>query len=518
MFAMAGPAATAISGRMAFIRRFASDYVDEGELATLMTALETYPPRAGGSVVVAVDDERNELDRCVSAFLLEQGVSAYVERIVARPGKRARARRWLGQKWPLPQAVGSPPSAVFIDVSGDAGTLTALLGQHATHLIPGGLLFIDDFVANSPAGRVADEFLARHPDFEVLVCTYFLVARRFLPPEPMKLEQVNLCLNYNTCNLRCPACWTTHSTQTHAATGKPAFVPWDQLEGFLARPALEKLTVVVIGGGEPLLYPAIDRFLQTAPTAQRRLMLMSNATLLHRSPAFWEVAEHAQLTLSVSLDAARPETYAFVRQPAQWGVTRENIERFARLRDERNPRLELQTSFVVLRHNVDEIVEFMHLNKEWGSRYVHFHPALSAGFPEEWRLSPNDPHLLAQLAEAFAFGQEHGIALDQPEQLVGSTSLLLGVPGAQVVALLPEGGIDPRKSCKDYRRQVAVDVAGETYVCDTAFRVGYSLGNAYERPLDELWNGARWQSLRETHARGTQLQHPLCKHCVMGAC
>lgn len=515
MFAMSGPPATAIAGRMALIERFASPYFDQGELAAVLAALETFPPVDYSRLVVSVADDDNPLAELVQAFLAELQVPAKVERRQFGRGRKAKALRWLGDKLPrLPEL--APLSALMIDLA-DASLMGRQLEALGPRLIPGGLLFIDDLSDEVPeTRRVIDGFLARHPDFEVLLRSYYLVARRRQAAAPIRLEQVNLCLNYNACNLRCPACWTVYSRDLPAKTGKPTYVSWDKLERFLASPGLERMTVVVIGGGEPLLYPPIDQFLKTAPTGERRMMMMSNATLLHTKPTFWEVAQHARLTLSVSLDAARPETYAFVRQPAKWDVTRKNIERFARLRDETNPHLELQTSFVVLRHNVDEIVEFMHLNKEWGSTYVHFHPALSAGFPEEWRLSPGDPRLVAQLEEAMAFGKEHGIALDPPEHLMSPSSLMPGVQAEP--SPVPDGGVDPRKTCQDYRKQVAIDVAGETFVCDTAFRIGYSLGNAYEQPIDALWNGARWQSLRQAHARGTQLQHPLCKHCVMGSC
>lgn len=524
---MSGPQAAEIPGRLALIGRFESPFFDQGELASILNAFETFPPDGQGHVVVSVLDDTNRVDELIRCFLVERGNSASVQKVVLSQRRRARLLRWLRPKAPGagrlihrlrrrsprfdPYQVG-PLSAAVIDVGSDPLLLDNQLWTLAERLERGGLLIVDD-VSSESAARVIDQFLARRTDIEVLHHSYFLVARVRRPQTPARVQQVNLCLNFKTCNLRCPACWTRYSSEKPEATRKPAHVPWEQLDRLLKSPSLARMTIAVIGGGEPLMYPHIGQFLSAAATNERRLMMMSNGTLLHTNPTFWEVAEHSALTLSVSLDAARPETYSFVRQPARWELTRQNIERFARLRDEKNPRLELQTSFVVLRHNVDEVVEFMQLNKEWGSTYVHFHPALSAGYPEEWRLSPSDPKLLSLFAEAMAFGRAHGIGLDPPEQLLMTPTAVVEGPAATK----PPVG-DPRMSCKDYWRQVAIDVAGETYVCDTAFRVGYSLGNAYRQSIDELWNGARWQSLREAHARREQFQHPLCRHCLMGAC
>jgi radical SAM protein with 4Fe4S-binding SPASM domain len=503
MFPMTGPAVDEIPGRMDLVRRFRTSRLDESKLATLLAALELFPPRPGSRVLInATYDDR--LDDLLGIFLESIDSESPVECM------------WVGNAWRHPRRWGermfaqldnrAPVGALIVEAGNNAELMQQTLAEFGEGIDPGGLLFVIGMPdAPSEATRVADAFLAAHPEFEVISRSSCLVAHRRQPATSMALDRVNLCLNFKACNLRCPACWNTHSPEKPDATGKLAAVPWPELDRLLASPATQDTTIVVVGGGEPFMYPEIDRFLKAAPTSNRRLMVMTNATLLHKTD-FWDVAEYAPITLSISLDAARAETYAFVRQPAKWESTIRNIERFIELRDTRNPLLRLQTSFVVLRQNVGEIVEFMHLNKKWGSEYVHFHPAMSAGFPEAWRLAADDPELVTQILEAASFGELHGIGLDPIDHII---------PSATHDPMTGQAS-DPRSSCEEYRQQVAVDVAGETYICDTAFRIGFSLGNAFRESLDTLWNGSRWQSLREAHVRGTQRHHPLCKHCLMG--
>ena len=121
--------------------------------------------------------------------------------------------------------------------------------------------------------------------------------------------------------------------------------------------------------------------------------------------------------MSFSLDAASARTYERIRPPGKWKTVTENLVRFAALRTA-NPLLQLQTSYTILGHNLDELMDFMHLNAAWRTTYVHLHPAMNAGFPPEWRVDVDSPKYKQIIFTVVEFAKRTGIALDPIHELL----------------------------------------------------------------------------------------------------
>jgi MoaA/NifB/PqqE/SkfB family radical SAM enzyme len=69
--------------------------------------------------------------------------------------------------------------------------------------------------------------------------------------------------------------------------------------------------------------------------------------------------------LSISIDAARAETYERLRRPGKWNVLMENLELMARMRAEGRIR-HLRINFVVQADNFRELPEFITLGNRLG--------------------------------------------------------------------------------------------------------------------------------------------------------
>lgn len=298
-------------------------------------------------------------------------------------------------------------------------------------------------------------------------------------------------------------CWTTYDRRHNADRHAVFDMPRDHLVALLESDELAEATVSVVGGGEPFLYPLIEDVLRLAPSERRRLMIMTNGTLLHKRPAFWEVAERARLSLMFSIDAASAATYEDVRRPGRWSVMLANLERCLEVR-ERNPELLIQTSFVVLRRNLHEVMDFMRLNARWRSTYVHFHAAMRGSYPDAWRVDPLDPAFARVMREALEFAAAHGIALDRPEELLAGVEEAASAPPA-----------DSRCSCRLHSEAMTVAHLGDVFVCDTAFRAGYRCGNVFRDGLRGAWESPAWTSLRRAHREGVPERHPLCRNCLL---
>lgn len=148
----------------------------------------------------------------------------------------------------------------------------------------------------------------------------------------------------------------------------------------------------------------------------------------------------------------------------------------------------------------------------WGAHYVHFHPPIAGDYPEEWRVDRSSDRYLSVMQEAFDYAREHRIALDTPEELLTSPEVLAG---ESAVGNPDDGLLDPRRSCRLHSHAMTVSHTGEIFVCDIAFRVGWSCGNVFRDGVDGAWNSEAWWSLRQAHRDGRPELHPLCKECLL---
>lgn len=334
----------------------------------------------------------------------------------------------------------------------------------------------------------------------------WLTTTRRDPSLPLPLKNVSLCVNLDQCNLRCVMCWTTYSRGRHQRAEHEMNLPRERLLELLRDPGLASLdSVCVVGGGEPFLYPWIDDLLREGPSETRRLMIMTHGGLLDRNEVVWEVARTRPLTIMVSIDGATAETYESIRRGGRWKRVVANVDRLAAL-PQVNRRFEFAASYVVLEQNLDEVLDFVRLCIGWGARYVHFHPAIAGEYPAQWRVDRASARYRDVMCEAIALCAKAGIALDSPEELLATPREDgSGAPG----------GPDPRRGCRLPFESVTVSVDGETYVCDTAFRLPYSCGNAFRDGLQGAWTSRAWSSLRDAHENDRAASHPLCSRCLL---
>ena len=543
-------------------RHLASPAMDEAKLIYLGTTLAG-AKLAPGDCVVAVLYRRAPTAAFLRLCLVALAQTAPVV-VLRKAGRRRSAQRredaagagragaGLDQRAPVGDI-----GLLVLDPGADGVSLEDELYGLTSRVRRGGYLFVlHRSIRDRANPDVVDAFLKHHPEFELVHQSYFAVIRRWdraprrklralpildlapvAPPEvneaptpdlvAFTVKEACLCLNLDQCNLRCIMCWTTYERDGNRGRYGVVDLPRDRLLALLEAPELERTTLSVVGGGEPFVYPHLADLLRAGPTENRRLMIMTNGTLLHEHDEFWRAAERAPITLTFSVDAATAATYEKIRPPGKWDVLVRNIERFVALR-ERNPLLRVQTSYVILRQNLAEIPEFMLLNLRWGAGYIHFHPAIRGAFPPEWLVDPFDVEFVRTMATAADVARAHGIALDRPEELVparfvsGGRIVTTAVPPALPShsraqrppgPYLPPG--DPRRSCTLHSTAMTINHLGDVFVCDTAFRVRYRCGNVFTDGIQGAWLSHAWVSLRRAHKQERPHLHPLCRHCLL---
>jgi MoaA/NifB/PqqE/SkfB family radical SAM enzyme len=211
--------------------------------------------------------------------------------------------------------------------------------------------------------------------------------------EPLDLVE----LNYDTtCNLACPSCRTeivTASVDEQDAYAKAA--------KRVILPLLKRTKGGYISGGGETFASKHYRFilaqLNRREYPRLHLHLITNAQLVtpRKWSAFPDLAEMIG-GLSVSIDAAKAETYEKLRRPGKWATLMRNLEFIAEMRRSGELR-EFWINFVVQKENYREMLDFVELgvrlgvDKIWFQRVVNYGAYDEATFADIDVTSPQHP-------------------------------------------------------------------------------------------------------------------------------
>lgn len=167
------------------------------------------------------------------------------------------------------------------------------------------------------------------------------------------------------CNLACVTCirncWNEPAGEMSAATFAGV------LTGIDALPVPPR---VMFGGfGEPLSHPGILDMVADVKARGCDVELITNGTLLDE-PTSRRLIALGLDRLWVSLDGARPESYADVRLGAELGNVLANVRRFNACRPPRRPRQpEIGIAFVAMKRNIADLPRLMSLGLGLGASH-----------------------------------------------------------------------------------------------------------------------------------------------------
>lgn len=230
--------------------------------------------------------------------------------------------------------------------------------------------------------------------------------RAYIENHTTRIEELPEMVELNhdpTCNLACPSC----RTEIVAAKSDEIDQYAEATEQVIL-PLLRKVNglTYITGGGEALAskhFRSILRALNREEYPGLRVYLITNGLLL--TPRRWQEFPNLPEMLkiiSVSVDAARPETYERLRRPGKWKTLRKNLDFLASLRrDNVIPYMGL--NFVVQKDNFREMLEFVELADSLGADQVWFQRVTNYGAYDEATfadinvnspLHPDHPELL----------------------------------------------------------------------------------------------------------------------------
>ncbi|WP_419785047.1 radical SAM/SPASM domain-containing protein [Pseudodesulfovibrio sp.] len=247
-------------------------------------------------------------------------------------------------------------------------------------------------------------------------------------------------------------------------------------------------------GGEPLLHPNISEILNLWGKYDIRTAFITNASMLTPDIARC-IVENGVERVTVSIDAASPKTYSNIRIGGNFFKVLKNIATLTKEKIKaRATQPRITFNYVAMRQNIDELVKLVEIASEIGVEEISAFNVLvhskecmnqSLFFDQE---RANQGYLAAKEA-----GERYGVNVIIPP--------LFGQESDTAKACV---------KCKEPWNTMLIDSEGSVRACCRMEAVG----NIYQDPFDEIWNGEILRKYRRTVNTPEELD--TCKFCHMG--
>ena len=299
----------------------------------------------------------------------------------------------------------------------------------------------------------------------------------------------------NHCNLLCQTCPRTFYTYE-----QPQTLGWDNFLRIVEQfPHMQR--AVLHGIGEPLMNRDLPRMIRHLKERGVSVLFNTNAVLLN---AEWDAAllESGLDEMRCSLDAARPETYARIRGAHVLHKIIANLQRFMAAQRERGattPKVSLWAT--AMQENIDEVPDLVRLAARIGVPEVYLQRMVFPEAPEE-----RSGMLQPEQSLYVTYGDHEAAVVAEAERLAGELGVSFRSSGATTPQRSFEGGRqapDPRpwSACTRPWTTAYITANGNALPCCIApfATTDYDsllLGNLFEQPFSEVWNGERYQRWR----------------------
>jgi len=303
------------------------------------------------------------------------------------------------------------------------------------------------------------------------------------PPVCLYLEVTNRC------NLLCETC-----PRTFEDLEPPADMSWELFTRIVDQ-VPDVARVVLHGVGEPMLVKSLPRMIRYLKDRGVYVLFNTNGTLLapkQRRP----LIDTGLDELRVSLDAADAKSFLAVRGKNFFDRIVRNVREFTALQREigaTSPRVSLWLTG--LKETIDQLPAFVRLASTMGVREVYLQRLVfdEAGYG----LARADSSLFESLRA------EESRAIEDATRLAGDLGIRLDASGATEpgLSLKRQDDQQPWSACRRPWSLMYFTAHGRALPCCIApFSArgyeNYTLGDATQQTLREIWNGVAYQDFR----------------------
>jgi MoaA/NifB/PqqE/SkfB family radical SAM enzyme len=306
------------------------------------------------------------------------------------------------------------------------------------------------------------------------------------PPICLYLETTNRC------NLLCTTC-----PRTYEELEPPADMSWALFTKIVDQlPDIER--AVLHGVGEPMLVKNLPRMVRYLKDRGAYVLFNTNGTVLNEKNGR-ALIEAGLDELRVSLDAASAKSYRVIRGKDYFGRILKNVRAFRNLQErEGRDRPRVSAWLTGLKETIAELPAFVKVAAEIGVKEVYLQrlvffedDAVGHARPDQALYERMNGEEAAHLAEATRLAQQHGMTF--------SASGAASEPG---MSLKRQDDGSPWSMCRRPWTVMYFTANGRALPCCIApfsqrGYENYTLGDATQQTLREIWNGASYRAFRE---------------------
>jgi MoaA/NifB/PqqE/SkfB family radical SAM enzyme len=296
----------------------------------------------------------------------------------------------------------------------------------------------------------------------------------------------------NRCNLLCTTC-----PRTYAELEPPADMSWRLFTSIVDQiPNLQR--AVLHGVGEPMLVRNLPRMVRYLKDRGTYVLFNTNGTLLNERNG--RALIEARLDeLRVSLDASNAKSFLAVRGKDYFGRILRNVRAFRELQEREGKDLPRVSAWLTgLKETIAELPAFVRLAAQIGVREVYLQRLV---------FFDNDAIGLARPDQALyeQMTREDAAHLEAATELARAYGITFGASGAASepgMSLKRDDDGSPWTLCRRPWTVMYFTANGRALPCCIApfSQRGYehyTLGDATQQTLQEIWNGAAYGSFRE---------------------
>ena len=212
-------------------------------------------------------------------------------------------------------------------------------------------------------------------------------ARAAGEPDPQPPDQAPISINLDlttACNYRCDHCidWDILNTKHRHDE--------ESLRSSICTMVDRGLrSVILIGGGEPTIYPGFSEFVRFLKDLELQIAVVSNGS---RGDKLLEIADVLEERdwVRLSLDSGSDELFRAMHKPVKKSLTLDEICEWVPKIKARNPRFQIGFSYIIvwggasrdgveIIENIDEIVMATERARRYGFDYISLKPVLERG-------------------------------------------------------------------------------------------------------------------------------------------
>jgi MoaA/NifB/PqqE/SkfB family radical SAM enzyme len=308
----------------------------------------------------------------------------------------------------------------------------------------------------------------------------------------------------NRCNLLCETC-----PRTFEDLEPPADMSWELFTHIVDQfPAIAR--VVLHGVGEPMMVKALPHMVRYLKDRGTYVLFNTNGTLLTERKGRELIAAGLD-ELRVSLDAAEPKAFFAVRGKDMFHRIVRNVRAFTALqRGEGIERPLVSLWLTGLKETINQLLDFVRLAHRIGVSEIHLQRLVF--MPEGQGLARAESALFERLD-----GEERE-RLGEAAVLAGELGVRFNASGATEPGTSLERTAEdqPWSLCRRPWTLMYFTAHGRAIPCCIApFSMrgynGFTLGDATQQSLRQIWNGPRYQEFRR--ALLSEEPPPACASC-----